>query len=87
MTRVSAIQRSDAKRLAPPAAHRARQFLKDTADAVEAIADHADGLCACLEKTPHDKTKILGLIENFKKQAMQLHGHAVTACQTIRRER
>lgn len=87
MPQVSALQVADAKRLLPPAAHRAERFLTDTGDLIAEIADCEKDLKACLEIRPHDKAEILRLVENLKKRAMTLHGQAVQACQAIKEGR
>jgi predicted chitinase len=84
MTRASALQQADAKRIAPPAAHQAGKMVADTEALVEEINEIQSNLKTCLDQRPHDKAEILRLVENFKKRAMSIHGKAVTACQTIR---
>ncbi|WP_420415086.1 hypothetical protein [Roseibium sp.] len=84
MTRASAIQRLDAQKIAPPAAHRAGLMAETTAPLITEIAKLQTDLERCLDKRPHDKTEILRLVENLKKRAMTLHGQAVAAFQNIR---
>ncbi|KZM48269.1 hypothetical protein [Labrenzia sp. OB1] len=84
MALVSAIQADDAKRLKPPAAHRAGMFLRETGDLVADLGDLQQNLTACLESRPHDKAEILCLVDSFKKRAMALHGQAVLASQSIK---
>ena len=84
MPQVSALQVADAKRLLPPAAHRAERFLTDAGTLIAEIVDCEKDLNACLEICPHDKAEILRLTETIKKRAMTLHGQAVQACQNIK---
>lgn len=84
MAMVSEAVKADAKRLAPPAAHRAERFLTDTGDLIAEIGQHETDLQALLEIRPHDKAEILRLVVNLKKKAMTLHGKAVQACQDIK---
>lgn len=84
MALVSEAVKADAKRLSPPAAHRAERFLADTGDLITEIDQHETDLRALLEIRPHDKPEILRLVENLKKKAMTLHGQAVQACQDIK---
>ncbi|QFT69343.1 hypothetical protein FIU93_21330 [Labrenzia sp. THAF35] len=87
MPQVSALQVADAKRLQPPAAHRAERLLTDAGDLIAEIGTLKTDLEACLEIRPHDKAEILRLVENLKKRAMTLHGQAVQACQAIKEGR
>lgn len=80
----SKLQIDDAKRILPPAAHRATSFVQETGDLVSELNELKTRLENCLEVRPHDRTEILALVESFKKNAMTLHGQAVHACQTIR---
>lgn len=84
MTAASALQIGDARRIAPPAAHRAERFLTETGDLIAEIGRHEKDLQALLEIRPHDKAEILRLVEILKKKAMTLHGQAVQACQEIK---
>jgi ribosome maturation protein Sdo1 len=84
MAPVSEIVKADARRIAPPAAHRAERFLAETGNLITEIGQHEKDLQTLLEIRPHDKTEILRLVENLKKKAMTLHGQAVQACQDIK---
>jgi len=84
MTAVSEIVKADARRLAPPAAHRAERFLTGARDLIAEIGQHETDLQTLLEIRPHDKPEILRLVETLKKKAMTLHGKAVQACQDIK---
>jgi hypothetical protein len=84
MALASEIVKADARRLAPPAAHRAERFLTDTGDLIAEIGRHERDLQTLLEIRPHDKPEILRLVEALKKKAMTLHGKAVQACQDIK---
>lgn len=83
----SALQIGDARRIPPPAAHRAERFLSDVGGLIAEIDATETDLRACLEIRPHDKTEILRLVDNLKKRAMALHGQAVQACHDIRQGR
>ncbi|MCK7611996.1 hypothetical protein [Roseibium sediminicola] len=84
MALVSEAVKADARRLAPPAAHRAERFLFETADLIAEIGQRETDLQALLEIRPHDKPEILRLVDSLKKKAMTLHGKAVQASQDIK---
>ncbi|MEO1110505.1 MAG: hypothetical protein AAFX90_21575 [Pseudomonadota bacterium] len=84
MSSISDLQKEDAKRLAPPAAHRAGVLLDEVGPLIEDIGRIQSTLQSCLEICPHDKAEILRLVDTFKKKAMALHGRAVTASLTIK---
>lgn len=84
MSGASALEKADAKRLLPPAAHRAQAMLSQTRGLVVEIGQLEAALEDCLASRPHDKTEILRLVDMFKKRAMTLHGQAVTACLAIK---
>lgn len=83
MRQASDLQKDDAKRVDPPAAHRARQFMGETGQVVEDLSSTLGDLEICLDCRPHDRAEILTLFKNFKKRAMDLHGKAIKAFQDI----
>ena len=84
MPPVSDLQKEDARRIAPPAAHRAGTLLDDAGPLVSEIEQLQAQLQDRIKTSPHDKTEILRLVDTFKKKAMALFGHAADASRTIK---
>ncbi|MBO6759142.1 MAG: hypothetical protein JJ902_22650 [Roseibium sp.] len=87
MKRPSAIEIEDARRTAPPAADRAMRFLDETGALVADLQTLQGDLKACLDLTPHDRARILTVVDTFKTKALNVHCEAIRAVDAIRNGR
>ncbi|WP_298981503.1 hypothetical protein [uncultured Roseibium sp.] len=73
------LQKDDAKRIMPPAAHRADRLVKEFGGLTSELEQLMADIDARVKQHPHDKAEIQRLLQNLKQKAMTLHGQAVQA--------